>query len=56
MCSEEDRKNKEIALSENQKYQVGSVLFIVKPNFKEKSDKTLGKALINLMNDEISKL
>lgn len=56
MCNEEVKKSREIILSENQNYQVKSILFIVKPIFKEDSDKTLGKALINLMNDEISNL
>ena len=56
MCNEEVKKSREIILSENQNYQVKSILFIVKPIFKEDSDKTLGKALISLMNDEISNL
>ena len=56
MCSEEVKKSREIILSENQNYQVKSILFIVEPIFKEDSDKTLGKALISLMNDEISNL
>lgn len=56
MCNEEVKKSREIILSENQNYQVKSILFIVEPIFKEDSNKTLGKALISLMNDEISNL
>ena len=55
MCNEDVKKNKGKRLSENQKYQVGSMVFIVQPIFNENSNKTLGEALINLMNEEISK-
>lgn len=55
MCSDGVNKS-EKNLSASQKYQIKSILFIVEPVFNENSDKTLGKALISLMNDEISKL
>ena len=47
MCNEDVKKNKGKRLSENQNYQIKSILFIVEPIFKADSDKTLGKALIN---------
>lgn len=56
MCSNGVNKSIENNLSVSQNYQIKSILFIVKPVFNEDSDKTLGKALISLMNDEISKL
>ena len=56
MCNECIDKTKNKILSYNQNYQVKSIHFIVKPIFKEDSSKTLTKALISLMKDDISNL
>lgn len=55
MCSEDLYDNRLKVLSEKQNYKIDTVLFVVKPVFKEDGANTITKALLNLMSDDVSK-
>ena len=55
MCSEDLCDNRLKVLSEKQNYKIDTVLFVVKPVFKEDGANTITKALLNLMGDDVSK-
>lgn len=55
MCSEDLCDNRLKVLSEKQNYKIDTVLFVVKPVFKEDGANTITKALLNLMSDDVSK-
>lgn len=43
-------------LSQEQKYKVEDILFLVEPIFKENNSKTLSTALFSLMRDEVDSI